>query len=208
MNNAKTLSTGKMVRLAILVAIIILMAFTPLGYLRILTIEITFLMIPVAIAAITVGPAGGAIAGGVFGVTSFIQCFGLSPFGTMLFSINPVFTFILCIIPRVLAGWLPGLLYSSLSRKANKTISATAASLAAPLLNTILFIGSLFLMFGSTEFIKGFGDTAWAIIVLLVGINGLIEAGVGFVAGTAVSRALVHFFPDNKASVNKQQEQT
>ena len=200
MNRAKFLDTGKMVRLAILAAIIVLMAFTPLGYLRTPALEITFLMIPVAIAAITVGPMGGAIAGGVFGLTSFIQCFGISPFGTMLFSINPVFTFILCMIPRILAGLLPGLLYTAMSRRGNITASAIAASFAAPLLNTILFVGGLFLMFGSTDFIRGFGETVWAIIVVLVGINGLVEAGVGFVAGTAVSRALVHFFPGRKSN--------
>ena len=196
MNKAKSLNTGKMVRLSILVAIIVLMAFTPLGYLRVAALEITFLMIPVAIAAIAIGPMGGAIAGGVFGLTSFIQCFGISPFGTMLFSINPIFTFILCMIPRILAGWLPGLLYAALSSKASKTASAIAASLAAPLLNTVLFVGGLFLMFGSTEFVRSFGETTWSIIVLLVGVNGLVEAGVGFIAGSAVSRILVHFFPD------------
>ena len=196
--NARKVDTGKMVRMAILIAIIILMAFTPLGYLKTPTIEITFLMIPVAIAAIIVGPTGGAIAGGVFGLTSFFQCFGISWFGTTLFGINPIFTFILCLIPRILAGWLPGLLYAAMSRRWNKTVSAIAASLAAPLLNTVLFITGLFFMFGSTDFVRGFGETTWAIIVVLVGINGLIEAGVGFIAGTAVSRALVHFFPGKR----------
>ena len=200
MNNAST-QTGKMVRLAILVAVIVLMAFTPLGYLKILAIEITFMMIPVAVAAISVGPFGGAVAGGVFGVTSFIQCFGMSWFGSMLFSINPVFTFIMCIVPRVLAGWLPGLLYSALTRKGNNiTFTVVAASLAAPLLNTVLFIGSLFLFFGNTDFIRGFGDTTWSIIVLLVGVNGIIEAGVGIVTGTVVGRTLVHLFPESAKS--------
>ena len=197
MANTRT-NVSKMVQMAILAAIIILMAFTPLGYLRTPALEITFLMIPVAIAAILVGPAGGAIAGGIFGVTSFIQCFGLSWFGTMLFSINPFFTFIICIIPRILAGWLPGLLYRALIKIGkNKTVSAIYACLAAPLLNTVLFVATLFLLFGSTDFVRGFGESTWAIIVVLVGLNGLIEAGVGFIAGSTVSRTLVHFFPGN-----------
>jgi len=203
MKKTKPYDTGKTVRLAILAAIVIIMAFTPLGYLRTPVLEITFLMIPVAIAAIIIGPSGGAIIGGVFGATSFIQCFGISWFGTMLLGINPVFTFILCIVPRILAGWLPGLLYKTLCNKTGKTVSAITASLAAPLLNTVLFVLGLFMMFGRTEFIKGFGDTTWAIIVVLVGINGLIEAGVGFIAGSAVSRVLVQFLPDEKQNAER-----
>jgi len=188
---------GKMVRLAILVAVIFVMAYTPLGYLKILTLEITFLMIPVAIAAITVGPVGGAIAGGFFGLTSFIQCFGMSFFGAMLLSINPVFTFILCMVPRILAGWLPGLLYMAVNKISNKTVAVLTACLAAPLLNTTLFIAMLLPLFGNTDFIRGFGATPWAIIATLVGVNGLVEAAVGFLVGTAVGRALIYFFPEN-----------
>jgi len=192
------INTGKMVRLAVLVAIILLMAYTPLGYLRVGLIEITFIMIPVAIAAIIVGPYGGAIAGGVFGITSFLMCFGQSPFGTALLGINPVFTFILCMVPRILAGLIPGLIYKAgnAQKKANhKTMYIMLASLAAPLLNTVLFVGGLFVLFGSTAFVRGFGESAWAIIVALVGVNGLVEAGVGFIVIAAVSRALMHFVP-------------
>jgi len=187
--------TKKMVQLAVLVAIIIIMAFTPLGFLMVGPVSITFMMIPVAIAAIVVGPTGGAIAGGVFGLSAFLRGFGLSPFATMLMSINPIFTFILMIVPRVLAGWIPGLVYKAISWKKSKTLAAMAASLAAPICNTILFVSTLFLLFGSTDYIMGFGDSTWAIIVTLVGVNGLVEAGVGFITGSTVSRALVHFFP-------------
>ena len=37
-------------------------------------LEITLIVIPVAVGAVTLGPAAGAILGGVFGITSFIQC--------------------------------------------------------------------------------------------------------------------------------------
>ena len=58
--------TGKMVQLAILAAIVVLMAFTPLGYLQIGVVKITFLMIPVVIGAIILGPGAGAVLGAVF----------------------------------------------------------------------------------------------------------------------------------------------
>ena len=61
-------------RLAVFVAVTLVMAYTPLGYLRTPGLEITFLMIPVTVGAIVLGPAAGAILGGVFGLTSFFQC--------------------------------------------------------------------------------------------------------------------------------------
>ena len=85
-------STKWLVRIGVLIAIIVLMSFTPVGYLKVGTVEITFLMIPVIIGAITLGAKSGAILGAVFGITSFIQCFGMSSFGIILLSINPVFT--------------------------------------------------------------------------------------------------------------------
>ena len=65
-----------------MIAILLLMAYTPLGYLNIGPLAITFNIIPVAISAITMGPVGGAIAGAVFGLTSFGQCIGIG--GTSL----------------------------------------------------------------------------------------------------------------------------
>ncbi len=72
MNKKVNSQTLKMVQMAILVAIMLIFAYTPLGYLKAGPIEITFMVLPVAIGAIILGPAVGAILGGIFGVTSFI----------------------------------------------------------------------------------------------------------------------------------------
>ncbi len=81
---------------ALICAIIILMAFTPLGYLKVGVLEITFIAIPVTVGAVVLGPLYGAFFGAVFGITSFVQCFGFSAFGTILFGINPFFCFFVC----------------------------------------------------------------------------------------------------------------
>ena len=72
-----TNNTSKLVILGLMTGILLLMAYTPLGYLNIGPLAITFNVIPVAIAAITLGPAGGAAIGAVFGMTSFLQCIGI-----------------------------------------------------------------------------------------------------------------------------------
>ena len=54
-------SRQKLVRLvltALLTALIIVMAFTPLGYLKSGAIEITFIPVPIVIGAVLLGPAG------------------------------------------------------------------------------------------------------------------------------------------------------
>ena len=53
-----TNNTSKLVILGLMTGILLLMAYTPLGYLNIGPLAITFNVIPVAIAAITLGPAG------------------------------------------------------------------------------------------------------------------------------------------------------
>jgi len=58
--------TKYLVELALMIAIIFVMAFTPLGYLRTPGLSITFLTVPVAVAAMILGPKGGAICGAAF----------------------------------------------------------------------------------------------------------------------------------------------
>ena len=187
--------TGKMVQLAILAAIVVLMAFTPLGYLQIGVVKITFLMIPVVSGAIILGPGAGAVLGAVFGMTSFVQCFGLDGFGTTLMGIQPVYTFIMCMFPRILMGTLCGVIFKGLVRvekTRHKVIAYPVTGLCGALLNTVFFVGLLMLFFGGSDYIMGMrGDLDWfAFVVAFVGLNGVIEAVVCVVVAAAVSKAL------------------
>ena len=82
-----------MVQLAVLIAIMLILAFTPLGYLRIGPLAISLMTIPVVIGAMILGPAGGAVLGLVFGLKSFYQCFEGDPFGEALVEMNTFFNF-------------------------------------------------------------------------------------------------------------------
>lgn len=188
--------TRRLVYMAILIAIILVMAFTPLGYLKTAGLEITFIQVPVIVGAILMGPTAGAILGGVFGLTSFIQCFGLSAFGAALLEINAVYTFILCFFSRVLMGWLTGLIFRALQKvDRTKFVSYAVTSLAAPILNTVFFVGGMILLFGSSSYIQGLMAEAGAanllsFAVAFVALNGVIEAAACFLLGTAISKAL------------------
>ena len=187
--------TKNLTQIAILVAVILLMAFTPLGYLKTLGLEITFITIPVIIGAIIIGPKAGAFLGGIFGITSFIQCFGMSSFGATLLSINPIFTFITCMIPRILMGWLTGVIFNLIKGESKSLAPYGIASLCGPLLNTLFFMSSLIILFGNSEFILGLKGNLSIIkfVIAFVGINGLVEALACFVIATAISKALAKY---------------
>ena len=180
-----------LVELAVFSAIIILMAFTPLGYLQIGVVKMTLIMIPVAVGAITIGPAAGAFLGLVFGVTSFAQCFGLDAFGTALMAINPIYTFIMCIVPRALMGYLCGLIFKAV-KKLNKSTAYIAASVSGAVLNTVFFVGLLMLFFGRSDYIEGLRGTAglWTFLAAFVGLNGLIEIVVCSIVGAPAAAAI------------------
>lgn len=203
--------TQKLVEMGILTAILLIFAFTPIGYLKVGAIEITFMTIPVAVGAIVLGPAAGAVLGGIFGITSFIQCFMGSVFGAFLVGLNPWLTFIVCFIPRVLCGWLTGFIFRGL-KKIDKTkiLSFVGASLSTALLNTLFFMGCIVLFFwNNAEFtgtMASWGmptDGVWIFLVTFVGMNGLVEAVVSFIIGAAIAKALVKIIPANHANVNK-----
>ena len=190
MENSRV-NVSVLTRLALLSAVIFLLAFTPVGYLRVGVLSITFLPIPVAVGAILMGPGAGAFLGGIFGITSFMQCFGLDPFGSALFAINPLYTFILTIIPRIIMGWLAGIAFKSLYRlDKTEVFSFVGASLVAPLVNTVLVTGGIILLFGSSELILGLrgGASLISFIVALVGINGVMEVFSTMIIATAICK--------------------
>ncbi len=198
-----TRKTGYLVRLAILVAITLVLAYTPLGYFRTAGLEVSFLMVPVTVGAVVLGPAAGGILGGVFGLTSFIQCLTGSLFGAALLAINPVLTFITCVIPRILAGLLPGLVmkaWTARSQKKDGLLPCAVCCLLGPVLNTFFFMSFLCLFFFQTDYIQQMagGLNVFAFVVAFVGVQGLIEAAVCFVLGTAIGKALLRFAkPEN-----------
>ena len=187
------MSTRTLVQLALLTAIIAVMSFTPVGYLKTPLIEISFIPIPMVVGAILLGPAAGAFLGGVFWITSFIQCFGMSQFGATLLAIDPLLTFILCFFPRLLAGLCCGFLFRALDRRdktKHRLLSYSVGALSGALFNTVFFVGTLILLFGRTDYIRSIGDTVPKLIAAIVGLNGVIEAVVCMIVGAAVSKAL------------------
>ena len=186
--------TGKMVLLALLTALLIVLGMVnipqPAG------LSITFNMIPVAIAALAMGIPGGAIIGGVFGLISFLQCFGLvgySAMGAALINVSPFLSFIQRFISRLLVGILTALVYKGLKKINMKdSLRYALTGFSAAFLNTLFFMSTLVLLFGHTEYMQNLmaGRSVIVYIVASVGINAVVEMIVAAVVTGAVGTAL------------------
>ncbi len=118
----KNEKTYELVLTALFTAIIIIMAFTPLGYIPLVVINATVIHIPVILGALFLGPKKGAFLGLVFGLTSFINntfkaatasAFVFSPvLAANVIGISGVFkSMYICFVPRILVGIIPYFVY-------------------------------------------------------------------------------------------------
>ena len=191
----KKLSIRNFVVLALLIAILLLMSMTPLGYLNIGPLAITLNVVPLAVAAVALGPVGGLICGCVFGLTSFLQCLGVdgsSAMGVMLFSINPFLAFVQRFVPRALDGLLLGWIYRGLSKKAKPYVACAITGFLSAFLNTLFFMTALLVLFGGTEYVQGLvaGRNLLVFVCAFVGVNAVAEMAAATVLTGAVGAAL------------------
>lgn len=181
---------------ALLIAIMAIMAFTPLGYIKIGVVQMTLMCLPVAAGIFFGGKKTGILLGFVFGLTSFIQCFGMDSFGTTLFSMSPVKTALMCFVPRMLMGFLAGLVFELLMKsKLNNIVSYAVMSLIIPMLNTLFFVTTFIVFFKGTEFFTSleetFGTTnLFAFFAAFCGINAVLEIILNGVVGIPMCKAL------------------
>ena len=192
----KKFTTSQITLLGLMIAILLLMAYTPLGYLNIGPLAITFNIIPVAISAITMGPVGGAIAGAVFGLTSFGQCIGIggtSIMGATLFGINPFLAFVQRFIPRLVDGLLLGYIFQGVRKKSkNIYVSCAVTGFCSAFLNTLFFMALLVGLFGNTEYVQGLMNGRNVIIgcCMMVGVNAISEMVASTIITGAIGAAL------------------
>ena len=181
----------KLVFTALLSALIILLTFfvtIPLG-----PLTITLNCLPVAIGSVLLGPVYGAILGAVFGIASFLKTVtgGGGPLMTMLLGVNPFLTFLMCFLPRVICGWVPGLLFKALPKNSGTKwlVSSAICCGLTTLLNTVGFLGLMWIFFRGSLTDKPTANI-FVFIFALAGLNALVEFAINLVFGTAICRAM------------------
>ena len=193
----KSLDVRALTILGLMTALLILFSFTPIGTIPIGPLSITLNVIPIAMAAIALGPVGGLAMGCVFGLLSFLQCIGVgipSGMGAVLFSIDPFLAFIQRFIPRALDGFLVGLIFRALAKKPGPRPACFIAGFCSAFLNTAFFMSALVLLFGQTEYVQGLmkGRSFLVFVCAFVGINAVVEMVVCTVISGFVGVALYH----------------
>ena len=176
----KKLSTKQLVTLGLLASIVLIMSTTPLGTLPIGPLSITLNMVPIAIAAVAVGPVGGCIIGAVFGMFSFLQAIGIgvpSGLGMLTFSISPFLTFVQRVVSRALTGYLLGLIFKGVKKVSSSVVGFFVTGFCAAILNFVFFMGLLVLCFGSNADVANIwaGKTVMAYLVATFMSNTIFE---------------------------------
>ena len=191
------MSARDLTTLGLLTGVLLLMSVTPLGYFHTFGLDISLMMVPVAIGAMLMGPKAGAWLGFIFGATSFYQSItGSSAFSTMLFNINPFYTFLLCIPTRVLMGFLTGVIFRAVQKAdKRKTVCYFVGGFSAAFLNTLFFMSVLIICYWNTEFVQGINETLGNLnplmfVVAFVGVNGALEMPASCIVGGIVSKAV------------------
>ncbi len=173
--------------LAVLLALVIVLqvfaSAVPIGATR-----ISLTLIPIVLGAVLLGPLAGAFLGAAFGVVVIVVALtGGDPFTFTLFGDHPVLTVALCLIKGAAAGFVAGLLYKAI-RKKNEYAAVLTASLAAPVVNTGLFILGALLMSDTlnANFVADGTTVMYFLVIGCAGINFIIEFIVNAVASPAI----------------------
>ncbi len=181
--------TVKMVELALLAAIIIVLQTVfviplPGG------LTLCLVLVPIVVGAVLYGPVAGAGLGAVFGtlVTFMVITGRMGLLPTEMWLHNPVMTIVICLLKGAAAGWVAGLLAKVASRK--PFVGIVLASVAAPVVNTGLFVAGLFGCFPAVvaKFSQEQGVSAvYFVFIIVVGLNFLVEFAANVLLSPAVS---------------------
>ena len=201
----QTSGTRRLTQLALLAALLLVMNFTPLGYLQVGPLSMSLMSIPVSIGAMLMGPVDGAILGGVFGATSFLQAVqGTSPMGSELFAYSPVGSFVVCFVARVLVGLCCGLVYQGMRKilPGKEKVCAAVGGFSAAFLNTVFFMCFLVLLFYGSPYVQGLVEALGvsnplAFVVAVVGVQAIVEWAACCVVAAAVTVPLRKYLKMN-----------
>ena len=205
-SSRQALAIRRMVVTAMLGAVTVLLAFTPVGMITLPPPlpAVTLVHIPVILAALVEGPWVGVPVGLIFGLSSLIRAWGSGMVGLTLFFRNPLVS----VLPRMiipLTAWSVYTLWRRFvgQKGAADKIGAGIAAAVGAVTNTVLCLGAIVLLYGAdlTTLVNnliGLGganntylNNAGGWLVMAVGLpNGLAEATVAAILVPMVKTAL------------------
>lgn len=195
---------------ALMAAIVVLLANTPIGMIQLPIIKATTVHIPVIIGAILLGPVAGAILGAVFGICSMISntmapallSFAFSPFlsTTGIFgALKAIWVAVGC---RILIGIVSGWLWIALKKikvrsfEFSDYIALPIVGFVGSITNTIMVMGGIYFLF-SPQYAAAKNvamSAVFGLIIATVTTSGVPEAIAATILVTAIGKALLVTF--------------
>ena len=197
--------TRQMVSVALMAAIVIVLANTPLGMIQLPIIKATTVHIPVIIGAILLGPSAGAILGAVFGICSLISntmtptllSFAFSPFMSTSGIPGALKAIWISVGCRILIGVAAGWLWIALEKlKINQLIGLPVVGFAGSMVNTVTVMGSIYFLFAQqyAEAREVAVTAVWGLIMGTVTASGIPEAVAAAILVLALGKVLIQIF--------------
>lgn len=184
--------TQNFTRMALILALLIILGFTPLGFIQVPPlVSITIMHIPVIVGSIILGYTYGGLLGLAFGIISMIKAILEPVGGDILFSPvlsgNAIASIVMCIVPRVILGILPGLLVKLFDKtKLNQNVGIGIAAGVSTIMHTFLVLFCLMIFFD--------GMVLAEIFKYIVSVNGLLEMIAAVIISVAVCKPLIKLF--------------
>lgn len=190
MEKRKKISTRTLTIAGMMVAITVILAYTPLGIIPLQPVSATTTHIPTIIVAMLEGPVLGAVVGLFFGLVSLFKAL-TQPAGILdPFFVNPLVS----VVPRIVIGLGTGYFYAALKKGSKgKTLSVFVAGAIGSIINTIGSMGMLYVLYGG-QLAEQMGTAAGPVIWGIITTYGLVEMLAAAVISTAVVRALQRIF--------------
>ena len=197
--------TRWMVSVALMAAIVIVLANTPLGMIQLPIIKATTVHIPVILGAILLGPGAGAILGAIFGICSLVSntmappllSFAFSPFLSTTGipgALKAIWISVGCrILIGVVAGWL-WVLFTKI--KLNQFIALPIVGFVGSMVNTVTVMGSIYFLFAQ-QYAEAKEVALTAVFGLVMGTvtaSGIPEAIAAAILVLALGKVLVVVF--------------
>lgn len=200
----KKRDTRWMVCVALMAAIVIVLANTPLGMIQLPVIKATTVHIPVILGAVLLGPLAGGILGGVFGICSLISntmaptllSFAFSPFISTTGLPGVLKALWISVGCRILIGVVSGWLWKLFEKvHLNQTIALPITGFVGAMVNTVTVMGSIYLLFAQQYAqAQNVGITAvWGLIMGTITASGIPEAIASAVLVLALGKVLLRF---------------
>ena len=197
--------THRMVGIALMAAIIVLLASTPLGMIQLPVINATTTHIPVILGAILLGPAAGGILGAVFGICSMVSntmapkllSFAFSPFMSTTGLAGVLKAIWISVGCRVIIGLVSGWLWKLLKKlNLNDYIALPIVGFIGSMTNTVFVMGSIYILL-ARQYAEARQVAMEAVFGLIMGTitgAGIMEAIAALVLVTLVGKVLIKFF--------------